>query len=119
MTTQEIGSRLVALFREGKFEEIYTELYSPEIASIEAVPGDDQVAKGFEAINAKNEWWFSTFEPVKMEVEGPWPHGDQFILTFDIETINRETKERNAMKEAALYTVKDGKVVEERFFYDF
>jgi ketosteroid isomerase-like protein len=43
-------------------------------------------------------------------------HGDQFIVRFTIDTTERATGTRSVMEEAGLYTVKDGKIVEERFF---
>ena len=118
MTPLEVGTHLVKLINEGKFEELYAQLYSPEIASIEPTPGSMQISKGMAAINAKNEWWYAEHETKGLVVEGPWPHGNQFILTFDMDLVHRTSGKPFRMKEAALYTVEGGKIVEEKFFYE-
>ena len=63
-----IISRFDELLRAGEHETLYAELYSPDVVSIEA---DGQTSEGMEGIGNKNEWWFSTFEPVKWDIEGP------------------------------------------------
>ncbi len=49
--------------------------------------------------------------------EGPWVNGDQFSLRFAMDVTARENGQRMQMDEIGVYTVRDGKVVEERFFY--
>ena len=51
-----------------------------------------------------------------MKTEGPFVHGDQFTLRFTMD-VTPKGGARMTMDETALYTVKNGKVVEERFFY--
>ena len=51
------------------------------------------------------------------KAEGPFFHGDQFALLFHVDVTRKADKERIKMDEVALYKVKDGKIVEERFFY--
>ena len=54
------------------------------------------------------------------EVGGPWPHGDRFIVTFKLDLTAKSGSmagKRVTIEEAALYTVKDGKIVKEEFFY--
>jgi hypothetical protein len=113
-STLEIGTKLVEYFNSNQHEKIYAELYSPDVVSTEA-SGD--VAKGMDGINSKNEWWMNTYDVKSCTVEGPWPNGDQFILTFNMTTVEKATGKESTMKEGALYTVKDGKVVDEKFFY--
>ena len=50
-------------------------------------------------------------------VTGPWPNGDQFIVGFDFEVTFKPTGQRFPMKEMGLYTVQNGQVVHEAFFY--
>ena len=116
MTTSEVAARLVELFNQDKTEELYAELYSPEVESIEADAGPGQVSKGMAGIEAKNKWWTSTFDVKDCVVDGPWTHGNQFILTFEMTTVEKATGKEMHMKEGALYTVESGKVVTERFF---
>ena len=48
---------------------------------------------------------------------GPWINGDQFVVRFTMDVTQKQSGQRIAMDEAALYTIKDGKIAEERFFY--
>ena len=117
MNATEVGTQLVAFCKEGKYEEVYGALYSPEIVSIEA-SGPNREYRGFEGIKAKNDWWEATFEVLGMEVVGPYPHGeDEFAIRFIMETKHRESGEVNKMDEVAVYEVKDGKIVKEKFYY--
>lgn len=53
-------------------------------------------------------------------MEGPYPHGDRFIAHFKMEVTAKNgpmAGKRMVMDEAALYTVKDGKIIHEEFFY--
>jgi len=83
-TTMEIGKKLVDLCRQGKAMEAITTLYSPNIVSLEATSSPAMPARmeGLGAIKEKTEWWEKNHEVHKAEVEGPWPHGDRFIVRF-------------------------------------
>lgn len=108
-------SRFDELLRSNQHETLYAELYASDVESIEA---DGQTAKGMEGIGAKNEWWFSTFDVLSWDIEGPFPHGENaFAYIYDIRTKSRATAEENAIREVAVYDVRDGKIVRERFFY--
>lgn len=48
--------------------------------------------------------------------EGPFVNGDQFILRFAMD-VTPKGQARIQMNEMGLYTVKGGKVTEERFYY--
>ena len=119
MSTQDIANDLVALCKAGKFDESGEKYWADDVVSIEAggPPGMDPVSRGKEAVRAKGEWWAGAHEIHGMETEGPYVNGDQFIVRFKLDTTFKETGQRSQMDETALYTVKDGKIVEERFFY--
>ncbi|MBL8048005.1 MAG: hypothetical protein JNJ45_04920 [Chthonomonas sp.] len=118
MKSIEIGNKLVELCRGANWADAYTELFVAEPESVEAM-GEDRVAKGMAAIRGKMEWWDSTFDVKKMEVEGPFPHGEsEFGVIFRLDTVNKQTGEENHMDELALYELDaDGKITRERFFY--
>jgi ketosteroid isomerase-like protein len=120
--TLAVGKKLVELCREGKMKEAMDQLYSPDIVSIEAgaPPGGSAKVEGIAAVKGKGEWWEANHEVHKAEVEGPFPHGDRFIVRFKYEVTGKAgpmAGKTFVMDEAALYTVKDGKVVHEEFFY--
>lgn len=49
--------------------------------------------------------------------EGPFVHGDQFALRFTLDVTRKADGVREAMTEIGLYTVANGAIIEERFFY--
>ena len=121
MSAFEIGKQLVAFCKEGKNLESINTLYSENIESIEAWPpqqGGEQVTKGIEGVRGKNQWWAENHEVHSANVEGPWPHGnDRFAVRFSYDITNKPSGMRMQMDEIGLFTVADGKVVKEEFFY--
>lgn len=122
--TLTVGKKLVSLCRDGKMMEAVETLYSPQIVSIEAVTGGPSMParmEGLEAIKGKNDWWVKNHEVHSSKVEGPYPHGDRFIVRFIFDVTAKAGPmggQRMTLDEAALYTVKDGKITQEEFFYD-
>ena len=115
MSALQVGTKLVGLFNEAKFEEIYENLYSPEILSVEA---DGMEAKGFEGLQGKNQWWEENFETHSLKAEGPFPHGEaMFGVIYDMDTTHKPSGQRSQSRELGIYQVKDGKICEERFCY--
>jgi ketosteroid isomerase-like protein len=119
MTTLEVGTRLVELCRQGKNEVAMKELYSPDIVSVEAgaPPGMSAETRGIEGVIGKGVWWAENHEVHSAKVEGPFPHGDRFIVRFTYDITIKQANRRVTMDEAALFTVQDGKIVREEFFY--
>ncbi|MDB5475175.1 MAG: hypothetical protein JWP49_686 [Phenylobacterium sp.] len=120
MTTQDIANDLVALCREGKFAESGEKYWAEDVVSVEAgAPGGgDPASRGIAAVRGKGEWWAANHEMHGVEVEGPFVNGDQFVVRFKMELTPKATGQRTAMDEMAVYTIKDGKIAEERFFYN-
>ncbi|MEL6821166.1 MAG: nuclear transport factor 2 family protein [Calditrichota bacterium] len=120
MSTMDIANKMVALCKEGKNVEAIETLFADDVVSVEATaaPGMDQTATGKEAVMGKNQWWLSAHEVHSSNITGPWPHGDRFIVGFEMDVTVKESGQRMQMAEAALYTVEDGKIVKEEFFYN-
>lgn len=117
-----VGKKLVELCREGKNMEAVRELYAKNIVSVEAMSGPSTPARieGIEAVIGKAEWWENNHEVHSAQAEGPYPHGDRFIVHFKYDVTAKGgpmAGQRMMLDETALYTVKDGKVVHEEFFY--
>ena len=123
MTTKEIGDKLVELCRSGRNLDALDTLYSPKAVSVEATGGPEmpRVMEGLPAIRGKNEWWYANHEIHRGDVKGPFPNEDRFAVIFDYEVtpkVGPMAGRRIQMEEVALYTVKDGKIVREEFFYN-
>ena len=118
MTAIEIANKLVELCRQGKNREAKA-FYAEDAVSIEAVapPGGQKEAIGLAAIRAKGEWWSSNHEIHSAHVAGPWPHGNKFIVGFQYDVTNKPSGQRMKMEEMGLFTVENGKIVREEYFY--
>ena len=119
MTTTEIGTALVDLCRQGKNHEAMQTLYADDIVSFEAgaPPGMSQTTNGKEACLAKGQWWADNHEVHSAVVNGPWPNGDEFAVYMHYDVTFKPSGKRFPMEETAIYTVKDGKIVHEKFYY--
>ena len=115
-TVQEIAKDLVAMCKEGKFDECGEKYWADDVVSLEPMPGDMACVQGKAAVRGKGEWWYANNEIHGVEVEGPYVHGDQFAVRFKMD-ITPKGGQRTKMDEVGLYTIKDGKIAEERFFY--
>ncbi len=120
MTTEVVANTLVELCREGKFLEAKDRLYGNNIVSIEAAsPSPDKPLKveGIDAVRKKGEEWEANTEVHSMSVAGPYVGDTQFAVHFEMDMTCKQSNQRFAMTEMALYDVKDGKIVREEFFY--
>lgn len=116
--TESVARELVQFCKAGRNLDAISKLYSTDIVSIEPSDFEGMPAKmtGIDAIRKKNEWWFDNFDTNSHEVDGPFVNGDQFAVKYFFDTTNKKTGERSQMSEIAVYTVKEGKIVQERFF---
>jgi ketosteroid isomerase-like protein len=119
MTTLEVGKKLVELCQQGKNQEAMETLYAQDIVSVEAasLPNMPAESRGLSAVFEKGKWWYDNHIIHAATCEGPWPHGDRFIVRFSYDITNKPTNKRFQFDEAGLFTVKNGKVVREEFFY--
>jgi ketosteroid isomerase-like protein len=116
----EIGEEIVSLCRTGRNADAIRKFYSPDIVSVESMGNDvmPREMKGIDAIFEKNKWWSENNTVHSANVEGPFVgDGDKFAVYYNFDVTSKQTGKRNQMEEMALYTVKDGKIVHEHFFY--
>jgi hypothetical protein len=115
MTTQQVADRLVALCREGKFEEAQNELYARDATSDEPPGAPVGHVAGLDGIIEKGRQFAGMTEAVHgIEVSDPIIGGNAFACTLRMD-ITMKGKNRSNMEEVCVYTVKDGKIVSERF----
>jgi ketosteroid isomerase-like protein len=123
MTTKEIADQLVALCRAGRNIEAVDALLSENVVSVEA-RGDETMpaqTNGRAGVRGKNQWWIANHKIHSAEVKGPFPHGDRFTVLYNFVVtplVGPMAGKKVRMEEVALYTVADGKITREEFFYD-
>jgi hypothetical protein len=118
MTTQEVANRLVELCREGKYEQAVKELYSPEIVSVEAEGSPHRIVKGLEAIAKKGERFESKIEKMNSStVTDPIVAENFFSCGMYMNMVMKGMPHAIDMDEVCVYTVSNGKIVREEFFY--
>jgi ketosteroid isomerase-like protein len=116
MSVQQIAEDLVAMCRAGQFDESGEKYWADDVLSLEPTGDEMAEARGKDAVRAKGEWFSANHELHGVEVEGPYVHGDQFVVRFKMD-LTPKGGERTQMDEVGVYTIRDGKIVEERFFY--
>ena len=121
-STMEVGKKLVEACKKNMNLDAIASLYDKNIVSVEAIstPESPAEVRGVDQVVAKNKWWFENNEIHHTEADGPFPNGDRFAVIFRYETTPRSGPrqgKRFRFEEVALYTVKNGKIVREEFFY--
>jgi ketosteroid isomerase-like protein len=113
-TTSDVAQSLVEMCRAGKFEAPYGTLFASDARSVEAT---GEAAKGLDAIKAKGKTFSEKNDVNQFTVGEPCVGGDLFAVPFSFEITEKATGKHMDMKEIGLYTVRDGKIIEERFLY--
>lgn len=119
-STTAIAQELVSLCRSGRNLDVVQRFYGPDIVSVESSGSEAMPAetRGIDAIYGKHKWWDENFEVHENRVNGPFVGENQFAVEFEFDTTFKPTGTRSRMKEMALYTVKNGKIVHEHFYYN-
>ncbi len=117
MTTREIADDVVAMAKAGNLDGIGAKYWADDVVSIEAMDGPMARITGKDAVHAKGVWWNGAHEVHSVETSGPWVNGDQFTVQWAMDVTQKESGQRMQMNEIALYTLRGGKIAEERFFY--
>jgi hypothetical protein len=117
MNTEEVAKKVVELCRKEAWHEAVDQLYAKDIISVEArsMDGGSPETRGIDGIRGKVDWWINNVELHSSKVSGPFVAHDRFVVQFDIDFTDKESKKRMQMSEVGVYTVQDGKIVREEF----
>ena len=117
MNTQEVANKVVELTRKQAWREAIDSLYAKDIVSVEAraMEGGSFESRGIEAVRGKTDWWEKNMEVHSLKVGGPFVAHDRFVVRYDVDVTDKNSKERMQISEVGVYTVKDGKIVREEF----
>lgn len=114
-----VADDFTALWRAGQFKTAGEKFWAENVVSIEPhamSDGSDAEYRGIEAVRAKNLEWFATHGIEDLTVDGPFVTGDRFALFADM--LIAHAGRRTPHSRIAVFAVSDGRIVEERFFYE-
>jgi ketosteroid isomerase-like protein len=116
----KLGQAFAQAMRDRRGIAHVDEIYAETAESVEAVvpPGRDvRIAKGRDAIKAKREDWAAHHHIHTLKADGPYVHPpNRFALRFEAEVTHRQTGQKMTLREIAVYSVEEGKIVREEFF---
>jgi len=112
----EVGTELVRMFNAGQFAEIEAKYWAPKVRSIEG-HGVALAWDGRKAVRAKNDEWMSTHRIHGASAEGPFVGATGFAVKYRMDVEDTAAGQRMTMNEVGVYTIKNGKIVQEEFMY--
>lgn len=117
MNTEEVAQKVVELCRKQAWSEAVDTLYADDIVSVESrgTEGGSPETHGIDGVRKKVEWWTNSMEVHSFTVGKPFVAHDRFVVQFDIDVTDKDSKKRFQMSEVGVYTVKGGKIVREEF----
>ncbi|MFO7764103.1 MAG: nuclear transport factor 2 family protein [Wenzhouxiangellaceae bacterium] len=118
-TTADVAVDFTALWLAADYRAAGEKYWADDVVSIEprALPdGTDGECRGIEAVREKNLRWCSTHGIEDLSIDGPFVTGDRFALFADM--LIAHAGRRRPHSEIAVFAVRDGRIAEERFFYE-
>lgn len=122
--TTQVASRLHELCSTGKWRDAMVELYADNARHVEAMecPGMPygRITEGKAKLLEMSDHWNRTTTVHSSEIGKPLVNGEQFLVEMKMDCTSTEgpmANQRMQMAEQCLYTVKNGKISEAKFFY--
>jgi hypothetical protein len=112
MTTEEVAKKVVELVRKQAWYEALDALYDQDVVSVEATAPE---SRGKEAVRGKIDWWVNAMEVHSFKASEPFVAHDRFVVQYDADVTEKESKQRRQISEVGVYTVKNGKIAREEF----
>ncbi len=117
MNTEQVAQKVVELTRKQAWYEALETLYADDIVSVEArtMDGSSPETRGVKGVREKVDWWTNQMQVHSFKSSDPFVAHDRFVVRYDIDVTDKDSKKRMQMSEVGVYTVKDGKIVREEF----
>jgi hypothetical protein len=117
MNTEEVAKKVMELVRKQAWYEALDTLDDDNVVSVEAysMGGGSPETSGKEGVRGKIDWWVNAMEVHSFDAKGPFVGHDRFVVQYDADVTDKNSKERRKLSEVGVYTVKDGKIVREEF----
>ena len=92
-------------------------LYDDNVVSVEAysMGAGSPETRGKEGVRGKIDWWVNAMEVHSLAASGPFVAHDRFVVQYDADVTDKNSKEQRKMSEVGVYTVKNGEIVREEF----
>jgi hypothetical protein len=122
LATSKVANRLVELVSQGQNEQAMRELYADTARHLEPMegPGCPRITQGKATLLEKAAQFAKITTVHSASCGQPVVNGDQFVCQMSMDCTCSDgpmANQRMNMSETALYTVKDGKITEAKFFY--
>ena len=117
MNTEEVAQKVVELVRKEAWHEAVNTLYDKDVVSVEAQASDggSPEKRGIDEVRGKVDWWIDAMEVHSFKANGPFVAHDRFVVQYDADVTDTNSKKRFQLSEVGVYTVKNGKIVREEF----
>jgi hypothetical protein len=117
MTTEDVAKRVAELVRKQAWYEALDTLYDDNVVSVEAfsMSSGSPETRGKEAVRGKIDWWLNATEVHSFIADGPFVAHDRFVVQYDADVTDKESKQRRKLSEIGVYTVKGEKIIREEF----
>jgi SnoaL-like domain len=112
MKTEDVAKKVVELVRKQAWYDALDQLYANDIVSVEATAPE---SRGKGEVRKKIDWWVNAMEVHSFKAGEPFVAQDRFVIQYDADVTEKESKQRRQMSEVGVYTVKNGKIVREEF----
>ncbi len=120
MTIEHLARDFANLLLSGNQVEAARKYWSNDIVRIEPArwpAGQPRQVTGYAAAHARLLEWIAVSDAGELAIDGPFVTGDVFALFLDMEISVPATGKREPFSEIAIFTVRDDKIIEERYFY--
>jgi hypothetical protein len=110
----ELGKKFVAQFNADPSGDWVKGWWHKGVRSIE---GDGTLHVGEKQIMAKWAWWSGQNQILGVSAEGPYLGATGFAVRYSMHVKDAASGNEMRMSEVAVYTIKNGKIVQEEFMY--
>jgi limonene-1,2-epoxide hydrolase len=117
MNTEQVAQKVMELVRKQAWHEAVDTLYDKDIVSVEArtMDGSSPETRGIKGVGEKVDWWLENMQVHSFKADGPFVAHDRFVVQYDADVTDKNSKNRMQLSEVGVYTVKNGKIVREEF----
>lgn len=123
MSTQKVAHRFADLCSAGRNQQAIQDLYADNARHVEVMdaPWCPRIIEGKPALLKKSEEFARSTTIHSASCGKPAVNGDQFVVQMSLDCTSNHgpmAGQRMNISETALYTVKNGRITEGKFFYD-